>query len=114
MEERKAVQQGIEEMQVMKDLNRSYYNKLFYVNVMTQLTKSHRRNRKSSVVMNATSTLGEVVEIVNNANIEQEQTLELMEPPAQVEVKRLLRLSIRISGCNINRAIWLHSPSSQF
>jgi methyl-accepting chemotaxis protein len=86
-EERKAVQQGIAEMQVMKDKIDLIFQQIIHVNGLITTTTSSSKEQ-SSVVMNATSMLGEVVEIVNSTILSVEQTLELMDLQHK-EVKRL-------------------------
>ncbi|QGQ95250.1 methyl-accepting chemotaxis protein [Paenibacillus psychroresistens] len=86
-EERKAVQQGIAEMQVMKDKIDLIFQQIIHVNGLITTTTSSSKEQ-SNIVMNATSMLGEVVEIVNSTILSVEQTLELMELQHK-EVKKL-------------------------
>jgi methyl-accepting chemotaxis protein len=90
-EERKAVQQGIAEMQVMKDKIDLIFQQILHVNGLVATTTSASKEQ-SNVVMNATSMLGEVVEIVNSSILSVEQSLELMRLQ-HLQVKRLTQIN---------------------
>jgi methyl-accepting chemotaxis protein len=77
-EERKAVQQGIAEMQVMKDKIDLIFQQIIHVNGLVTTTTIASKEQ-SNVVVSATIMLGEVVEIVNSTILSVEETIELME-----------------------------------
>jgi methyl-accepting chemotaxis protein len=90
-EERKAVQQGIAEMQVMKDKIDLIFQQIIHVNGLVATTTSASKEQ-SNVVMSATSMLGDVVGIVNNTILSVEQTLELMDLQHK-QVERLTQIN---------------------
>jgi methyl-accepting chemotaxis protein len=87
-EERKAVQQGINEMQIMKDKIDIIFQQILHVNGLVATTTESSK-QQSSVIASATSMLGDVVEIVNSTIHSVEQTLELME----LQRNQVLRLT---------------------
>lgn len=90
-EERKAVEKGIAEMQVMKDKIDLIFQQIIHVNGLVATTTSASKEQ-SNVVLNATSMLGEVVDIVNSTIVSVEETLELMEQQHK-QVKRLTQIN---------------------
>jgi methyl-accepting chemotaxis protein len=90
-EERKAVQQGITEMQIMKDKIDLIFQQIIHVNGLVGTTTKASKEQ-SNVVVNATSMLGDVVEIVNTTLYSVEQTLELMQLQHK-EIKRLTTIN---------------------
>jgi methyl-accepting chemotaxis protein len=90
-EERKAVEKGIAEMQVMKDKIDLIFQQIIHVNGLVATTTSASKEQ-TSVVFNATSMLGEVVEIVNSTIVSVEETLELMEQQHK-QVNRLTQIN---------------------
>jgi methyl-accepting chemotaxis protein len=86
-EERKAVQQGIAEMQVMKEKIDLIFQQVIHVNGLVETTTKASKEQ-ANVIDNATNMLGDVVGIVNTTLNSVEQTLELMELQHN-EVKRL-------------------------
>jgi methyl-accepting chemotaxis protein len=90
-EEREAVQQGIMEMQVMKDKIDLIFQQIIHVNGLVTTT-ANASKQQSNVIENATSMLGDVVEIVNSTIHSVEQTLELMELQHN-EVNRLTQIN---------------------
>jgi uncharacterized protein YukE len=90
-EERKAVQQGIAEMLIMKEKIDLIFQKIIHVNGLVATTTSASKEQ-SVVVINATSMLGDVVEIVNSTLISVEETLELMEQQHN-QVMRLTQIN---------------------
>jgi methyl-accepting chemotaxis protein len=91
-EERKAVQQGITEMQIMKDKIDLIFQQIVHVNGLVATT-TNASKQQSSVIESATNMLGDVVEIVNSTLHSVEQTLELMELQHN-EVTRLTQINI--------------------
>jgi hypothetical protein len=87
-EERKAVEQGITEMQIMKDKIDLIFQQILHVNGLVTTT-TNASKQQSNVIENATSKLGDVVEIVNSTLHSVEQTLELME----LQHKEVIRLT---------------------
>jgi hypothetical protein len=77
-EERKAVQQGINEMKVMKNKIDIIFQQIIHVNGLVASTTDASK-QQTSVIASATSMLGDVVEIVNSTIHSVEQTLGLME-----------------------------------
>jgi hypothetical protein len=86
-EERKAVEQGIAEMHVMKDKIDLIFQQILHVNGLVATTTIASKEQ-TDVVMNVSSMLGEVVEIVNSTILSVEQSLELMELQ-HIQVKKL-------------------------
>jgi methyl-accepting chemotaxis protein len=91
-EERKAVQQGITEMQIMKDKIDIIFQQIIHVNGLVTTT-TNASKQQSSVIESATGMLGDVVEIVNSTIHSVGQTLELMELQYN-EVTRLTQINL--------------------
>jgi hypothetical protein len=114
-EERKAVQEGIAQMQIMKDKIDQIFQQIIHVNGLVATTTVASKEQ-SNVVMNATSMLGEVVEIVNSTILSVEETLELMELQHK-QVKRLTQINHNLDATSTElydsiRSIDLESSGS--
>jgi methyl-accepting chemotaxis protein len=101
IEEKKAVIHGIDEMQVVKDKIDKIFSLILNVNTLVT-SATDATKQQSALASDSTTSLGEVVELVNGTRISVEHTLEQMKKQRH-EVSMLQRINT-LSGAYIGHS----------